>query len=101
MSEDAGSSGSAKGDFIAPPAMVDQDEPGDALPHQEEFWRPPVRFGSVPVEKEPLGWDRRRVGQDERTLCASAWHRGRPLGRQHHHCLFGSPWNSLAYHDYG
>ena len=27
---------------------------------RRKFWRPPVRFGSVPVEKEPLGWDRRR-----------------------------------------
>ena len=50
----------AKGDFIAPPELIEADEPGDALPPQEEFWRPPVRFGSVPVEKEPLGWDRRR-----------------------------------------
>jgi hypothetical protein len=54
------SSGPAKGEFIAPPTVVDRDEPADALPPQEEFWRPPVRFGSVPVEKEPLGWDRRR-----------------------------------------
>lgn len=38
----------------------ERDERDDALPQQEEFWRPPVRFGSVPVEKEPLGWDRRR-----------------------------------------
>jgi hypothetical protein len=51
--------GPAKGNFIAPPAVIDRDEPGDALPTQEEFWRSPVRFGSVPVEKEPLGWDRR------------------------------------------
>lgn len=48
-----------KGDFIAPPAIDERDEPGDALPPQEEFWRPPVRFGSVPVEKAPLGWDNR------------------------------------------
>lgn len=53
-------SGPAKGDFIAPPETEDQDERADALPEQEEFWRPPVRFGSVPVEKEPLGWDRRK-----------------------------------------
>jgi hypothetical protein len=52
--------GLQKGDFIAPPELVDADEARDALPPQEEFWRPPVRFGSVPVEKEPLGWDRRR-----------------------------------------
>ena len=51
--------GPIKGDFIAPPEATDADEQVDALPAQEEFWRPPVRFGSVPVEKEPLGWDRR------------------------------------------
>ena len=47
-------------DFIAPPDLEDTDKIGDALPAQEEFWLPPVRFGAVPVEKEPLGWDRRR-----------------------------------------
>ena len=52
--------GPVKGDFIAPPELADGDERADALPQQEEFWRPPVRFGSVPVEKEPLGWDRRK-----------------------------------------
>ena len=52
--------GPVKGDFISPPEVEERDEPDDALPEQEEFWRPPVRFGSVPVEKEPLGWDRRR-----------------------------------------
>ncbi len=52
--------GPVKGDFIALPEVADADERSDALPQQEEFWRPPVRFGSVPVEKEPLGWDRRR-----------------------------------------
>jgi DNA modification methylase len=53
-------SGSLEGDFIASPEMIDAEEPVDALPQQEDFWRPPTRFGSVPVEKEPLGWDRRR-----------------------------------------
>ena len=52
--------GPVKGDFIAPPEIVERDERADALPAQEEFWRPPTRFGSVPVEKEPLGWDRRK-----------------------------------------
>ncbi len=52
--------GPQKGDFIAPPEIEERDERADALPAQEEFWRPPTRFGSVPVEKEPLGWDRRR-----------------------------------------
>ena len=51
--------GPAEGDFIAPSETEEQiDFPG--LPEQEAFWRPPERFGSVPVEKEPLGWDRRR-----------------------------------------
>lgn len=54
------SSGPQKGEFLAPPAFVDADERADALPAQEDFWRPPTRFGSVPVEKEPLGWDRRK-----------------------------------------
>lgn len=52
--------GPIKGDFITPPEIVERDEREDALPAQEEFWRPPTRFGSVPVEKEPLGWDRRK-----------------------------------------
>jgi DNA modification methylase len=52
--------GPQKGEFITPPEMVDADERADALPQQEEFWKPPTRFGSVPVEKEPLGWDRRK-----------------------------------------
>ena len=52
--------GPAKGDFIPPPYVEEQDERADALPPQEEFWKPPTRFGSVPVEKEPLGWDRRK-----------------------------------------
>lgn len=60
MSEDDELLEPKTGEFIAPPAAAEADEPGDALPAQEEFWRPPVRFGSVPVEKEPLGWDRRR-----------------------------------------
>ena len=41
------------------PAPDPDAPPVEALPPQEEFWRPPVRFGSVPVETEPLGWDRR------------------------------------------
>jgi len=52
--------GPVRGDFVAPPEIVDVDEQADALPAQEEFWRPPTRFGSVPVEKAPLGWDRRK-----------------------------------------
>ena len=52
--------GPVKGDLIAPPEVEDRDERADALPAQEEFWRPLTRFGRVPVEKEPLGWDRRR-----------------------------------------
>jgi DNA modification methylase len=52
--------GPQKGDFVLPSEVVERDEREDALPSQEEFWRPPTRFGSVPVEKEPLGWDRRK-----------------------------------------
>jgi len=52
--------GASNGDFILPSDVGDPDERADALPEQEEFWRPPTRFGSVPVEKEPLGWDRRK-----------------------------------------
>jgi hypothetical protein len=54
------SAGPAKGEFVAPPEITDEDERADTLPEQEEFWRPPVRFGSIPVESTPLGWDRRR-----------------------------------------
>lgn len=50
----------AKGEFIPPSEISGADEQVDPLPVQEEFWRPPVRFGTIPVEKEPLGWDRRR-----------------------------------------
>jgi DNA modification methylase len=39
---------------------TEEEERIEALPEQEEFWRPPVRFGSIPVEKEPLGWDKRK-----------------------------------------
>jgi len=52
--------GPTKGEFVPPPEVPDVDEAEDALPEEEEFWRPPVRFGTVPVEKNPLGWDRRR-----------------------------------------
>jgi len=59
--EDSQTTGPAKGDFIVPPEVEERDERSDALPAQEAFWRPPTRFGSIPVEKEPLGWDRRRA----------------------------------------
>jgi DNA modification methylase len=52
--------GPVEGEFIAPTIPVDADERADALPQEEEFWKPPTRFGSVPVEKLPLGWDKRR-----------------------------------------
>ncbi len=53
--------GPDKGELIPPPALdPEAEEPKDALPKQEDFWKPPVRFGSVPVESEPMGWDRRR-----------------------------------------
>lgn len=52
--------GPTKGEFVKPPEVTAVEEQTPELPQQEEFWRPPVRFGSVPVEKEPLGWDRRQ-----------------------------------------
>ena len=36
-------------------ARGDSPEP---LPQQEQFYRAPARFGSIPVEAEPKGWDR-------------------------------------------
>jgi len=53
-------SGPTKGEFVPPPDVPGTAEIEEALPEQEEFWRPPVRFGTVPVEANPLGWDRRR-----------------------------------------
>lgn len=54
--------GPAKGDFIAPANELGPDAQvaPEALPKQEEFWRPPVRFGSIPPEGLPMGWDQRR-----------------------------------------
>ena len=53
-------SGPVKGEFVPPPDMSDREETAEALPEQEQFWRAPVRFGSVPMESTPLGWDPRR-----------------------------------------
>jgi len=58
--KDESIAGPIKGEFLVAQEANDAEEQADALPSQEDFWRPPVRFGSVPVEKEPLGWDRRR-----------------------------------------
>ena len=52
--------GPAKGDFVAPANANEVVETVEQLPEQEAFYKPPVRFGSVPVESEPLGWDRRK-----------------------------------------
>ena len=52
-------SGPTKGEFVPPPDVSDKEEIEEALPEQEEFWRPPARFGTVPVEANPLGWDSR------------------------------------------
>jgi len=55
-----GTAGPVRGEFVPPPELSDEDERADAIPEQEEFWRAPVRFGSIPVEGHPLGWDPRR-----------------------------------------
>jgi DNA modification methylase len=60
MSAVRDAAGPAKGEFVPPPDVPDTDEPADALPDEEEYWRAPVRFGSIPVEGHPLGWDGRR-----------------------------------------
>jgi len=59
MGEVRDASGPVKGEFVPPPE-VPVPEVEEALPEQEEFWRPPARFGSVPVEANPLGWDHHR-----------------------------------------
>ena len=33
-------------------------EIAEPLPQQQDYWRAPARFGSVPVDAEPKGWDR-------------------------------------------
>ena len=38
-------------------AAPDAPEP---LPQQDALWRAPARFGNVPVDAEPKGWDRQR-----------------------------------------
>ena len=52
--------GPKKGEFINPPDLPEAEETAEPLPSQEKFWHSSVRFGSIPVEKEPLGWDPRR-----------------------------------------
>ena len=46
--------------YAPTPAGVD-DAP--RLPDQREHWRAPARFGSVPVEEYPIGWDTHRQFQ--------------------------------------
>ena len=43
---------------IAPSA--EETDIQEQLPQQEQFYRAPARFGNVPVEAEPKGWDRRQ-----------------------------------------
>ena len=43
----------------AQPDVVEEDDSiAEPLPQQEEYWQAPARFGSVPVDAEPKGWDR-------------------------------------------
>jgi len=60
MGEFRDASGPVKGEFVSPPDLPITEEVEEALPEQEEFWRPPARFGTVPVEANPLGWDSHR-----------------------------------------
>ncbi len=41
---------------ITPPEP--ETETPEPLPQQEQFYRAPARFGNIPVEAEPKGWDR-------------------------------------------
>ena len=43
---------------ISDNANPDDEDVLGSLPQQEEFYRAPVRFGSIPIEAEPKGWDR-------------------------------------------
>ena len=40
--------------------QAQEEEEREELPQQDAFFRAPARFGNVPVETEPKGWDRRR-----------------------------------------
>ena len=48
--------------------MFQADQPAEPaadqveLPQQEEFYRPPARFGHVPVPRTPLGWEPKNRG---------------------------------------
>lgn len=44
----------SNGDFVSP--EIEEVE----IPVQEEFYQMPTRFGNVPVDKAPLGWDEQR-----------------------------------------
>ena len=48
----------------APPAAPETAAAAapEPLPQQEEFYRAPVRFGNVPVARQPMGWDPRNPG---------------------------------------
>lgn len=43
-------------------ALHIDDAVTEPLPQQEEYYRPPARFGTVPVARTPLGWDPRNPG---------------------------------------
>jgi hypothetical protein len=53
MSKRDDQAGPTKGEFVQPPGVGEADEPEDALPEQEEFWRPPARFGTVGWNEMP------------------------------------------------
>ena len=46
--------------YATPPPYSSQNNVTvETLPEQEQFYRAPARFGSIPPEAEPKGWDRR------------------------------------------
>jgi hypothetical protein len=40
LTDQTAAAGAQKGNFIAPPELAEGDERSDAMPQQEEFWRP-------------------------------------------------------------
>ena len=46
--------------MIQPVNSNPPDNIPEPLPQQQDLWRAPARFGNVPVDAEPKGWDRRQ-----------------------------------------
>ena len=50
-------------EFAPSPDYVEREQPeAPELPDQTAFFHAPARFGNVPVDRDPLGWDPRKPG---------------------------------------